>query len=568
MKRQIYKIKDVSSTDYSSLGVEDVKLFVDETNDITVPTKTSDLVNDGEDGVNPFISLANLPYQIEIYDDITLFPIVGDDYIVYLAEDTGIFYLWDGIDLIYSQITSNAFPTGLERITEGGNTGWRLIGRNPNNYGDIGMNAVDISTSTSASATKGANGQYSFAQGLNTRAFGTSAVSLGTDTQATAQYSFAHGSGSLAISNSAEAGGNLTFASGNSSVAKGIGNRARSFAEFSIGQWGTDYTPISSSGPTNTTDRVFNLGNGLSDIARSDAFTVFKNGAVKLFAGALTSITNGVAGFFTFNSTDSNRPYIHNGTEWKGLAYLDDITGGAVDSVNGQTGVVVLDSDDISEGTTNLYFTDTRALGAIPDATPTVKGIAKLYTSLGSNIDGAVDQNTVNSALALKANLQNVKQYIISKPVGNYGSVTGTTAETVLLSIPILGGVFENGDYLGFNIWTIKNGTAGITTITVRAGTTGTTADSVLTLLGQHNSGQNSAASEREGVLFEEGNFINGRTRPVVNQFNTDLGSSVSYTRFALNPSNNWFLTFTATHANPADEIIVRSYQLSKTKTF
>ncbi len=174
----------------------------------------------------------------------------------------------------------------------------------------------------------------------------------------------------------------------------------------------------------------------------------------------------------------------------------------------------------------------------------------------------------VTTALALKANLQNVKQYIISKPVGNYGSVTGTTAETVLLSIPILGGVYENGDYLGFNIWTIKNGTAGITTITVRAGTTGTTADSVLGLLAQHIVGQNSAASEREGILFEVGNFINGRTRPIVNQFSTDLGSFVTYTRFALNPSNDWFLTFTATHANSADEVIVRSYQLSKTKTF
>jgi len=82
------------------------------------------------------------------------------------------------------------------------------------------------------------------------------------------------------------------------------------------------------------------------------------------------------------------------------IAFLSDISGGgAVDSVNGQTGVVVLDSDDINEGATNLYFTDARALGAIPDATPTVKGIAKLYTSLGSNTDGAVDQNTVNSAL-------------------------------------------------------------------------------------------------------------------------------------------------------------------------
>ena len=40
--------------------------------------------------------------------------------------------------------------------------------------------------------------------------------------------------------------------------------------------------------------------------------------------------------------------------------------GGAVDSVNGQTGVVVLDTDDIAEGLTNLYFTNGRAAAAAP----------------------------------------------------------------------------------------------------------------------------------------------------------------------------------------------------------
>lgn len=40
--------------------------------------------------------------------------------------------------------------------------------------------------------------------------------------------------------------------------------------------------------------------------------------------------------------------------------------GGAVDSVNGQTGVVVLDTDDIGEGITNLYFTVGRAAAAAP----------------------------------------------------------------------------------------------------------------------------------------------------------------------------------------------------------
>jgi hypothetical protein len=40
--------------------------------------------------------------------------------------------------------------------------------------------------------------------------------------------------------------------------------------------------------------------------------------------------------------------------------------GGAVDSVNGATGVVVLDTDDIDEGVTNLYFTNGRASAAAP----------------------------------------------------------------------------------------------------------------------------------------------------------------------------------------------------------
>lgn len=40
-------------------------------------------------------------------------------------------------------------------------------------------------------------------------------------------------------------------------------------------------------------------------------------------------------------------------------------TTAAVESVNGQTGVVVLDSDDVSEGSSNLYFSDARARSAI-----------------------------------------------------------------------------------------------------------------------------------------------------------------------------------------------------------
>jgi len=54
---------------------------------------------------------------------------------------------------------------------------------------------------------------------------------------------------------------------------------------------------------------------------------------------------------------------IHNGTVWELFHSVD-----AVDSVNGKIGVVVLDSDDIAEGTTNLYYTQARTLADVANA--------------------------------------------------------------------------------------------------------------------------------------------------------------------------------------------------------
>jgi hypothetical protein len=100
--------------------------------------------------------------------------------------------------------------------------------------------------------------------------------------------------------------------------------KARSFCEFAIGSYNTDYTPTSTTG-VSPTDRSFVVGIGTIGNLK-DGLTGYKNGAVKFFVEALANITNGVAGFFIFNSTDNNRPYIHNGTTWKALAYTDDST--------------------------------------------------------------------------------------------------------------------------------------------------------------------------------------------------------------------------------------------------
>jgi hypothetical protein len=74
-------------------------------------------------------------------------------------------------------------------------------------------------------------------------------------------------------------------------------------------------------------------------------------------------ITQGTNVTITGNGT-SGSPYVINASGGGG--------GGGVSSVNGQTGIVVLDTDDISEGATNLYFTTERAqdsVGGIVDAT-------------------------------------------------------------------------------------------------------------------------------------------------------------------------------------------------------
>ena len=60
--------------------------------------------------------------------------------------------------------------------------------------------------------------------------------------------------------------------------------------------------------------------------------------------------------------TDESKTYVHNGGSAGTMAdYTELQFPDAVTSVNSLTGTVVLDTDDVSEGSTNLYYTDVRA---------------------------------------------------------------------------------------------------------------------------------------------------------------------------------------------------------------
>lgn len=225
--------------------------------------------------------------------------------------------------------------TGLEALTEGFNPGWRIIGRDPLNHGPVGDSAIDLSASDLPSETNGATGAVSFATGFRTSASaiastamgigslasgsnsmamgsnsiasGITSTAMGSNTSASGDFSTAMGSNSTAVGNFSVAMGFNTTASGESSVALGLFTNASgeastamgasttasgdiaaalgfaanapSFAETVLGSYNTLYTPLSITS-FNPSDRLFVIGNGTSDVARSNAVTVLKNGNV------------------------------------------------------------------------------------------------------------------------------------------------------------------------------------------------------------------------------------------------------------------------------------------------
>ncbi|NDC48785.1 MAG: hypothetical protein EBZ61_06870, partial [Micrococcales bacterium] len=82
--------------------------------------------------------------------------------------------------------------------------------------------------------------------------------------------------------------------------------------------------------------------------------------------------------------TSVNETYIYDGSAW-----IEIVETSGVVSVNGQSGVVSLSTDDISEGTTNKYFTDGRA-----------KSAAVVDFSTGSETDQAMSVSAAKAYIA------------------------------------------------------------------------------------------------------------------------------------------------------------------------
>ena len=247
----------------------------------------------------------------------------------------------------------------FERINEGNGNGYAIRGRNPTYYGNIGLNAVDLSYSENTSTAFGATGEQAFAKGWDVIASAYGATVFGEDLNNNGNLSTIFGKGGV-ITN-----GYANFITG------GFNEVTSGAYATVIGQF-ADAVVNNIANVNEGTNTMFAVGNGTATgaglpLARSTALRVLQNGIIeapslsiaeidagtnktlitKEYLTDALSTTNIQTTTITYNSPSTSTSYnvstgLHGGATLISVtAFLECIsdTGGYVvgDIVTGQT---------------------------------------------------------------------------------------------------------------------------------------------------------------------------------------------------------------------------------------
>ncbi len=352
--------------------------------------------------VSNFFTLVNVGTGADIYKGTDL---LGKKQLRSLKSSNNSVTITEGADEIDLTVVSEAsvLPP-LDKIDEGNGLGIIVRGRITGNYGNIGLNATDLSYSNGASTTRGATGELSFAEGQNniasgfashvegitsissgigshaegieTTSEGTGSHAEGDNTEASGAgahseggYTTASGARSHAEGEYGEASGDFSHSEGEATYAMGLASHsegsggqaygdyshvggketyAQSYAEFSTGHFGTN--PLGSATTIVPTNRLFNVGNGLSDVTRSDAFTLLKNGLATLpsVTNSLIAAASGKA-IVTKEYLEANSSGVVDATaSVKGILKLTGDLGGTADAPTTPTAVHLTGTENIT----------------------------------------------------------------------------------------------------------------------------------------------------------------------------------------------------------------------------
>lgn len=276
-------------------------------------------------------------------------------------------------------------------------------------------------------------------------------------------------------------------ASGPGSVAATIANAAVTNVKVATG---IDAAKLADGSVSNTEFQYLNGVTSLIQDQLDDKINLTEkganNGVATLDAGGKIPVAQLPSAVMTYEGTwnaSTNTPTLANGVGDAGMVYLTSVAGStdfgagsitfavgdwavyngsiwekstnsnSVVSVNSQTGVVVLDSDDISEGATNLYFSDARAQAAITGGASTIV-TADLTASraLASDGSGKVAVSAVTSTelgyvsgvtSAIQTQLNGKEPTITTLSIAKGGTNSGTALNNDRIIVSSAGAIVE-----------------------------------------------------------------------------------------------------------------------------
>ncbi|WP_430467326.1 hypothetical protein [Winogradskyella ouciana] len=248
-------------------------------------------------------------------------------------------------------------------------------------------------------------------------------------------YSTALGYSPLATGERTFATGSLTQATGDRSTAMGNGTIAASFAETTLGNFNTNYTPDNTSA-FDSDDRLFVVGNGTSDAARHNALTIYKNGLLNIneaYNLPATDGTNGQVlatdGAGQTNFVDASTVFIDNDTQNTLDQAYNEGGAGAGKEIIANNGAVTIN------GTDGFFVTGTYGFGNTIDDEITGTGTRMFFNPRKAAFRaGYVSGNQWNNAnvgdnsAAFGYNTQAEASYSTAFGVYSTASGAGSTA--------------------------------------------------------------------------------------------------------------------------------------------
>jgi len=180
----------------------------------------------------------------------------------------------------------------------------------------------------------------------------------------------------------------------------------------------------------------------------------------------------------------------------------------------------------------------------------TAENVANKQTDLTASATKYPTVNAVNTGLALKQNALAYTPYRFVQT--SQTAHTGTTAETLILTATIPAGAFNSNDIMKVLFGANKTTNLGTYTLRLRVNTTNTIsgAPTIAIYIG--------SASIQSNVVMRNYHLIGGNL--LAHSFSTtaitDIFVSTGLSSTALNPSNQFFIFFTITLNNASDSII------------